>query len=846
MSLKYSNFISTTLTSSLTDSATSFDVASTSDFPALGANDVLYIVLVDVSDPTTREIVKVKAWTGTTLSSVERGVDGTSGTAFDASDLVIGRITKAFLDDLSPKNLFVHDATLADHGDATDPGTLAWVVAEASTTKTTIELTPGEYTVSTNLTIPSTVTLKMHPGAYFDVTTGVTLTTDCTIDAGDQVIFKISMAGTADGDATADTAYARWFGALGNGVANDKGPLEDVNAFVAQSANLSSITFASGDFFIGSPISWGTDIELIFLGKSMIDMDLAKGCTFDNNLIRANKRLIFDDQGGGYLGTIANEESYPEWFGAVADGATDSAAEINKAFVICNNVKLSRGTYLIEEAVIVDDHQILEGSGRQNTVLKLKASTDINVIESEAFNTLTTTNVWLTSGGVNYGFEIRNLQIDGNKTGVSTGGHGMALYGKNFIVDNVLVRDCKKTGIFSEAGDAVGQTDYTDLPEAHFGKIWCRNNTSHGMQYRGPHDGVIEYLSANENGGWGLLTEHLAGTTGVSGYDGKGLKLNYAHTYANGQSNAGVGGISLQAQAQVGTIIVESESPCLLIGNTTLATDGKNSKIDSVFAFTPEDQGSSIVGDAIDIYAESVMIGRCHVIHKSTAAITEACVRIRDTAKFGKIAMLQVDGNASACVGVSFESADATGVDRPNDWDISAGTIQGCSATGGIGLSYGDVANDVGMRRGRIDLGMTNNKTAFVYTDGTGAYSAANNSIRLRIFTNAGQTSISGDTPLASEYESFDITERGVQSKATQNKGTDTITAGTNSKVVTHGLLYTPLIDDIQVTLQTNCVIGGVATVWFVTAPGATTFQLNTSGNVDGNVDVSWQAKIGH
>lgn len=67
-----------------------------------------------------------------------------------------------------------HD--LADHGDAAEEGSLAWVIAQAGTDPTVVVLSPGQtFPVLKSLTVPSTVTLVVGTGVDVQVADTKTL-----------------------------------------------------------------------------------------------------------------------------------------------------------------------------------------------------------------------------------------------------------------------------------------------------------------------------------------------------------------------------------------------------------------------------------------------------------------------------------------------------------------------------------------------------------------------------------------------------------------------------------------------------------------------------------------------
>jgi hypothetical protein len=95
VAVKFANNAYSTLSAGISNSATSFDVASASTFPALGGSDHMYLSIIGSSYV---EIIKVTGVSGATLTCV-RGQDGTTGTAADSGDRIELRITTAMLQD---------------------------------------------------------------------------------------------------------------------------------------------------------------------------------------------------------------------------------------------------------------------------------------------------------------------------------------------------------------------------------------------------------------------------------------------------------------------------------------------------------------------------------------------------------------------------------------------------------------------------------------------------------------------------------------------------------------------------------------------------------------------------
>ncbi len=78
----------------------------------------------------------------------------------------------------------------------------------------------------------------------------------------------------------------------------------------------------------------------------------------------------------------------------------------------------------------------------------------------------------------------------------------------------------------------------------------------------------------------------------------------------------------------------------------------------------------------------------------------------------------------------------------------------------------------------------------------------------------------------------------------TQASGASTVAIGASTRVITHGLIGTPTAQDIVITDASGRAASGITDVW-VSALGATTFQVNTNTNVTTTAfSFGWSARI--
>jgi hypothetical protein len=183
--------------------------------------------------------------------------------------------------------------------------------------------------------------------------------------------------------------------------------------------------------------------------------------------------------------------------------------------------------------------------------LRMADGAQTTVIKSGDFDALDGSNAGSVTDGVPYNFGLINVTVDGNKHNnggrelADSGGagrwhwqgppqsedrtgRGIALYGLRYLVDNVVVHSCPRTGFYSACGDQGGQGGWRDLPEAQIGRLWVRACDGHGIVFRGPHDAQAEMLVANANDGRGAGIFTDTGT-----YSANGFVCSRLHTYGN-------------------------------------------------------------------------------------------------------------------------------------------------------------------------------------------------------------------------------------------------------------------------------------------------------------------------
>jgi hypothetical protein len=150
----------------------------------------------------------------------------------------------------------------------------------------------------------------------------------------------------------------------------------------------------------------------------------------------------------------------------------------------------------------------LVGKGPSGTVLKLRAGANTTILKTLNYDTLFGTN---STGGV-VDFGIIDMTLDGNRDQQSGISDGLSIYGRKYLIENVLVRNAKGQGLFSQWSDA-GEPEM----EATIRRLRIDTCGRHGLAWEGPHDSygediIIIDASQETDDTWDGLLLNGAGT----------------------------------------------------------------------------------------------------------------------------------------------------------------------------------------------------------------------------------------------------------------------------------------------------------------------------------------------
>lgn len=201
----------------------------------------------------------------------------------------------------------------------------------------------------------------------------------------------------------------------------------------------------------------------------------------------------------------------------------DIQAAIDELGSTGGTISLSEGTFNISTTLLMDSIVTLEGQGVGSTILYLSNGANCDVMRSRNFLTLTGTDSQLGERMVC----VRNLMIDGNKAN-NTSGYGLRKYGYHWIVQNVVIKNCKQDGVWSEWGTYGGNPSGGSSMEDQWNNVKIHNCDGNGVDWRGPHDSIWHNVVIFYNTKSGMVLQD-----GVT-FHGSPLTATDLHLWGNG------------------------------------------------------------------------------------------------------------------------------------------------------------------------------------------------------------------------------------------------------------------------------------------------------------------------
>lgn len=243
-------------------------------------------------------------------------------------------------------------------------------------------------------------------------------------------------------------------------------------------------------------------------------------------------------------------------FGAVGDGVFDDTNAVQAALDAANAagggiVRLPNGTYLVSTLTFYANLAI-RGESYHATVIKQKANTTGDLLVSKDFATLTLTGS--LSGGIG-GFTLDNFCLDGNKANQTAPNRCLAIYGYDFTVTDVHVRNAKGEGVYSEWGDFGGPSLPDKSMEARWRGLKVHDCDGWGWHNRGPHDSTADGVILWSNKGGNYWGESIPTST-ILAVGSNGLALPQDTINVNSTVGYNATGGTLKVTTSAGVQIV--------------------------------------------------------------------------------------------------------------------------------------------------------------------------------------------------------------------------------------------------------------------------------------------------
>ena len=513
MAVKFTNNAATTLAAGINSSVTSISVTDGSVFPALTGSDHFYVTF---DDTTNREIVKVTARSGNTLTVV-RGQDDTTAQAFNSGDKAELRVVAALLEDITTEVT----STLSVDTFTGDGTTTAFTLSQAPSSEDNLIVfiegayqNPGDFVLSgTTLTLDEAPVVDRNIIVYHvkGAVSGNNLNQDSFIADGNTAAFTLSIAPIHENNTQVfiDGVYQQKnsYSISGTTLTLDANPSNgatvEVMTFTQTEVNTLPASFVSG---LTQVTAVGADHFMIFdatdsaLKKSLVSDVLESATSISTSAdataitIDSNEKVTFtsDVTTGGHLSVGGSNNELRFYEGSNYVGFEAPALSADKIWVL--------------PAADGSSGQVISTDGSGNLSFATVSGTTIN---NNADNRIIT-----GSGTANTLEGEANLTFDGTNLGINTSS-------PNDILD------------IHAANSQLRLTDTDDSKFVQFsysgGKLLVRNNST---------TSTTTQFTLTEDGAFGIATHipegqlEVKGTRTVSG-SGAGAIFNSTITPTN-------------------------------------------------------------------------------------------------------------------------------------------------------------------------------------------------------------------------------------------------------------------------------------------------------------------------
>jgi len=580
---------------------------------------------------------------------------------------------------------------------------------------------------------------------------------------------------------------------------------------------------------------WGsTKISDTHVGTEMLALDDNGKITFgddqeismvydpeEQSIEWTGGNLDFDGHDIGNIGTIDTEVSiskdqphvdvtYPD-FGAVGDGETDDHQAIMDAidYAVENNINtvyFPNKVFAIESNIVLTE----EHSG-------LNLLSDGGVIKVTSNNVYRAIEINPSGGDTIENIRIEGLEMDGNKDELDqerwdTFGIRISDGGKNFLLKNLVIYD------FSGSGLSVRSTDTIVKNIRSF------DNWGHGIGTRNTYNVLISNAITHNNVG----TENPRHGAGIDVSDGSDdIVVNNFIVYENG--------FGMKTASGVGNVIITNG---YLVNNNGCGFR-MSGPLDRLFMDNVESRENGQSGFEFR-YGKEFKIGTISSISDGhTEGDLDDGVLIGDYDEFEELTFDYIKVRDAGRYGLRA---------YPDDITVKHLDISGSASI--PTRFYGDNVNVLGGRVFNNDhswgprfdgdnilienLYSGDTRDSPQQTNGITFYGTGDRTIINCDFSDA-------DEPFGGDGLSDGDVVRDVVGFTTEAKGQATITSGSTSVTINHGLDREPSLGDISVTLGSDL---GSASYWYIDSVDDSSFEIVVDSDPEQGVDFGWNVDV--
>lgn len=273
-------------------------------------------------------------------------------------------------------------------------------------------------------------------------------------------------------------------------------------------ADFDTITAIYRFFGNGDESRWDSINTQLNAGKDALDALTGGGTTE-----LGTSSVVYLNAGGG-----ASDSNDGRTFGRAKATLAGAVAALPSGV---GRIVVGLGTFPSTNGVI-KPNLIIEGLGEGLSVFQLPngAAAGAAVLKTENFDSLSLGD---TAAGPSK-WCLRGVTVDGNKANNPSGGNGISVYGYDYKLEGVEVKNAKGHGIASQWSSAGGAT----IPESNITDVVVHDNDGDGLNWNGPNDAQFSDVVIALNGGRGIY----AGPKGTAGQCSNVHVWGTSHTWA--------------------------------------------------------------------------------------------------------------------------------------------------------------------------------------------------------------------------------------------------------------------------------------------------------------------------